>query len=854
MRGKIAAIFLLGPAVCLSAARADSPVNYSRDIKPLLSDRCYTCHGPDEGKRKAKLRLDLRVEAIKKVIKPGKAAESELFARISSKQPEEVMPPPASKKAPLTPQQIDLLRRWIDEGAKFDMHWAYVKPVRAPLPAIEDKTWPRNGIDHFVMTKLQAAKLRPSPEADRITLIRRLSLDLTGLPPTPAEVNAFVHDQRPDAYETLVDRLLSSAHYGERMAMYWLDLVRFGDTGGYHSDNHRDVWLYRDYVIDAFNSNKRFDQFTIEQLAGDLLSEKGDRTPKITGPVPFFGQPNRTREQLIASGYNKLLMTTEEGGAQPKEYTAKYAADRVRNTSVVWMAGTMGCAECHNHKYDPYSTKDFYSFEAFFADIDEISVGRQKQTPLPTPEQAQELRKLEEQVAAAQAALDKQAANLGSAEMAKWEESLTLPQVRGLPPEIKAILLAEPKTRNDQQKADLAKFYRGVAPQLAAERKQLDEAQKRKKGFEGTIPTSLVSVAVAPRTIRILRRGNWLDDSGEIVQPAIPAFLGSLDTKGQRPTRLDLARWLVSPDNPAAARVFVNRLWKLMFGQGLVKTVDDFGAQGTPPSHPELLDWLALEFMASRGASAPEWDVKHMVKLMAMSATYRQSSQASKEQRERDPTNLLLSRQNGFRLDAEFVRDNALAIAGILSPKVGGPSAKPYQPEGYWQYLNFPVREYHPDHGEAQHRRGMYTYWQRTLPHPSLIAFDAPSREECTAERPRSSTPLQALVLLNDPTYVEAARAFAERVIKQGGPTTSARLNHAYHLALSREIQPSEAKVLTELYEKHLAEYRADAAAAQKLLSTGERPVPKDMNLAELAAWTSVTRTILNLHEAITRN
>jgi hypothetical protein len=814
--------------VNVPSSRAESPVNYSRDIKPLLSSRCYTCHGPDEGKRKAKLRLDVREEAIKKVIKPGKSVESELLARITSQEPTEVMPPPTSKTPPLTPQDTDLIRRWIDQGAKFDIHWAYVKPSPKAMPDVKDRNWPRNGIDYFVAAKREAAGSPPAAEADRITLIRRLSFDLSGLPPTPDEVKAFVNDARPDAYEELVDRLLNSTHYGERMAVYWLDLVRFADTGGYHSDNHRDVWLYRDYVINAFNTNQRFNQFTIEQLAGDLL-------------------PDSTREQRIASGYNKMLMTTEEGGAQAKEYTAKYAADRVRNASVVWMAGTMGCAECHDHKYDPYRTKDFYSFAAFFADVEEIAVGRQRQTPLPLKDQAEQMQKLNAQLALAKAAYDKQAVEADKTQP-KWEETLTLPQLRALPPEIRTILLAEPKARSERDRAELAKYYRGVAPQLETARKQLDEAEKRKKEFEQTVPSSLVAMSVAPRTMRVLERGNWLDDSGEVVKPAVPAFLGSLDAKDRRATRLDLARWLVSPDNPATARVFVNRLWKLMFGQGIVKTSDDFGAQGTPPTHPELLDWLATEFVASG------WDVKHMIKLMAMSATYRQSSHASKELRERDPTNLLLARQNRFRLDAEFVRDNALAISGILSPKVGGPSVKPYQPEGYWQYLNFPVREYHPDHGEAQHRRGMYTYWQRTLPHPSLIAFDAPSREECTADRPRSSTPLQALVLLNDPTYVEAARAFAERIIKQGGSSVSERLRYAYELALSREIKPAETQLLTALYEKHLAEYRADAAAAQKLLNVGERPMPKEMNIAELAAWTSVTRTILNLHETITRN
>jgi hypothetical protein len=831
MHSRLAISFLISFvlfAVQSSSARADEPVNYTRDIKPILSARCYACHGPDEGKRKAKLRLDVRDVAIKKVIKPGDSKGSELIARISSSEPEEVMPPPKSKMPPLTPKEIDLVRRWVDQGAKFDTHWAYVKPVRPGLPNVSDGNWERNAIDYFVSAKRQAAGLQPASEADRITLIRRLTFDLTGLPPTPDEVKAFVNDERPEAYEILVDRLLASPHFGERMAMYWLDLVRFADTGGYHSDNHRDVWLYRDYVINSFNTNKRFDQFTVEQLAGDLL-------------------PNPTREQRIASGYNKMLMTTEEGGAQPREYTAKYAADRVRNASVVWMAGTMGCAECHNHKYDPYTTKDFYAFEAFFADIEEIAVGRQRQTPLPLKKQAETLQKLEASVAAARAAFEKKAAESGPAQT-QWEEALTVPQLRAQLPEIRAILLVEPKARNEKQKQDLTNHYRKIAPQLAEVQKQLAEAEKRKKEFEQTLPSTLVSMSVSPRTVRVLPRGNWLDDSGEIVQPAVPAFLGSLDTQGKRAGRLHLARWLTSPDNPVTARVFVNRLWKLMFGQGLVKTVDDFGAQGSQPTHPELLDWLATEFMANG------WNVKHIVKEMAMSATYRQSSQACKEQRDRDPTNLLLTRQNRFRLDAELVRDNALAVSGLLSPKVGGPSVKPYQPEGYWQYLNFPVREYQPDHGEAQHRRGMYTYWQRTLPHPSLIAFDAPSREECTAERPRSSTPLQALVLLNDQTYVEAARVFAERVMKQGGTSPDEKLNYAYRLALSRDIVQAETKVLTALYEKHLNEYRADKTAALKFLTVGQKPIPKEMDPAELAAWTSVARTILNLHEMITRN
>jgi hypothetical protein len=812
---------------------AEPPVNYSRDIKPLLTSRCYACHGPDEGQRKAKLRLDVRDSAIKKAIKPGNAAESPLAQRISSKDPNQVMPPPKAKKEPLTTAQIDLLRRWIDQGAKFDIHWAYVKPVRPPLPEVKDKTWPHNAIDRFIAAEHDNRGYKQAAEADRITLIRRLSFDLTGLPPTPGQVTAFVNDKSPEAYEKLVGRLLASPHYGERMALYWLDLVRFADTGGYHSDNHRDITLYRDYVIKAFNANKRFNQFTIEQLAGDLL-------PKVT---------TQTR---IASGYNRLLMTTEEGGAQAKEYLAKYAADRVRNASTVWLAGTLGCAECHNHKFDPYTTKDFYSFAAFFADLQEVAVGRQPETPIPTPQQTGILARFDERMKPLTATLGKQTPELDAA-LADWEKSLKPEQIKTLPKNIAAILAIEAAKRNDAQKQAIAAHYRTLAPLLEAVRKELAELQRQKEAIDKTIPRTLVSASTSPRMMRILARGNWMDDSGKEVTPAVPEFLATIPkqefgNEKRRATRLDLAHWLTSPDNPVVARVYVNRLWKLMFGQGLVKTLDDFGTQGALPTHPQLLDWLAAEFIASG------WDVKHMVKLMALSSTYRQSSHAAKELRERDPGNQWLARQNRFRLDAEMVRDNALAISGLLSPKIGGPSVKPYQPDGYWQYLNFPKREYHNDHGEDLYRRGLYTYWQRTLPHPSLTAFDAPSREECTVERPRSSTPLQALVLLNDPTYVEAARAFAERIIKEGAKTLAQRLSYAYRLALSRDIKVAEQKVLTALYEKHLGEYRTDKTAAEKLVKTGERPVPSNMDVAELAAWTSVARVILNLHETITRN
>jgi hypothetical protein len=804
------------------------PVDYSRDVQPILTAHCYACHGPDEGKRKAKLRLDQRPAAVKKAIKPGDAANSALIERLGTTDPDEVMPPPASKKGPLTAQQIDVLRRWIDQGAKFDTHWSYVKPARPALPRVTNTAWVRNPVDAFVAAGQEAHRLAPAPGADRVTLIRRLSFDLIGLPPTPEEVEAFVKDSSPEAYEKLVDRLLASEHFGERMAAYWLDAVRYADTGGYHSDNHRDVWLFRDYVINAFNANKRFDQFTVEQLAGDLL-------------------PGATTEQKIASGYNRLLQTTEEGGAQPKEYTAKYAADRVRNASAVWLGSTMGCCECHNHKFDPFTTKDFYSLSAFFADVQEKAVGRQDQTPILPPEGSARLKVYDEQLALLRSALARPSADIDALQAA-WEEKARAGGARGLPKPVADALAVAAARRTPQQKKLIADHYRGTAPELEPLRKALAEVQAQRDALLKNTPTTLVSMSVAPRVVRVLPRGNWLDDSGEVVVPAVPAFLGALETGGRRATRLDLAKWLASPDNPLTARVFVNRLWKICFGQGIVKSLDDFGIQGSLPSHPQLLDWLAVEFVESG------WDVKHLLKLLVMSNAYRQSSVGTKESREKDPANTWLSRQGRFRLDAEMVRDSALEVSGLLSRKVGGPSVRPYQPAGYWSFLNFPKREWQADTGASLYRRGLYTYWCRTFLHPSLLAFDAPTREECTVERTRSSTPLQALVLLNDPIYVEAARVFAEHIIKRGGGDTAARLDWAYRRAVSRGVRPEEVTLLSELYQKHLAEFRADRAGAEKAVAVGQWPVPKDVDAAELAAWTSVARVVLNLHETITRN
>ncbi len=761
-------------------AQEPRKIEFNRDIRPILSNNCFVCHGPDNNLRKAKLRLDDEKDAHAKVIVKGEPLVSDIFTRLITDEAGKKMPPAKSMKA-LTKAEIQLIHDWIEQGAKYESHWSLIPPRKHELPKVKTAAWMKNDIDRFVLARLEQEGLQPSAEADARTLIRRLYFDLIGLPPSPEEVEAFVREYasaKPQAaYEKVVDKLLKSQHFGERMAVHWLDIVRYADTAGYHSDNNRDVWMYRNWVINAFNANMPYGQFAREQIAGDLL-------------------PNSNNDQKIASGHNRLLQTTEEGGSQPKEYTAKYASDRVRNFSTAWLGLTLGCTECHDHKYDPFTTKEFYKLAAFFADIQETAVGRQSQTPIMTGAHQEQVKKLDERIASLQ------------------KEIAALPKE-----EVKAA----------QQK-------------LAA-------VQKTKAEFLKNVPGTLISTAGTPRMIRLLKRGNWLDDSGEVVMPDVPASLPTMkiEKEKKRATRLDLANWLVDADNPLTARVFVNRLWLLYFGQGIVKTADDFGALGTWPTHPELLDWLALDFQANGG------DIKHSIKQIVMSASYRQSSKGTPQLRQRDPYNQLLARQGRFRLDAEFVRDNALAISGLLVDKVGGPSVKPYQPAGYWRYLNFPVREWANDKGESQYRRGLYTWWQRTFLQPSLLAFDASTREECTVERPRSNTPQQALVLLNDPTYVEASRVFAERVVRSAKKTPD-RINLAFQFALQRDASAIELDVLTNLYEKHRKHYDVNAKDAQAILGVGYTPASKELAPAELAAWTSVTRAILNLHETINRN
>ena len=773
--------------VVAASSTAEEPLSYNRDIRPILSENCFKCHGPDANARKAKLRLDVRADALANrggyfAIDPGNAEESELVLRIHLDDPEEMMPPPASGKF-LTDEQRAILTRWIDEGAEYQPHWAYIPPAREPVSAVSSPEWVRNPVDAYILAKLDTKGLSPAPEADPVRLLRRAHFDLTGLPPTPREVHDYLRAPADRRFDRAVDRLLDSRHYGERMAMEWLDVVRFADTTGYHSDDPRDMHPYRDYVIDAYNENKPFDEFTIEQLAGDLF-------------------PKQTTELKIAAGYNRLNQITSEGGAQPKEYLAKYMSDRVRNLGSVWMGTTLGCAECHDHKFDPITAKNFYEFGAFFADIEEkgkYEHGNDNFEPflrLGTRKQTRTLTRLERE----------------------REELIAI-------------------------RKDAKEGVEELKAQILAVEAEIDE-------LEPMVASTLITVTVEPREIRVLPRGNWLDESGEVVSPATPESLPPLEYDRERATRMDLAQWLVDERNPLTARVVVNRLWAQFFGRGLAPVPDDFGAQGRSPSHPELLDWLAVEFMESG------WDVKHIVRLIVTSNTYRQSTTRSDAAMAADPANIFLAGQNARRLPAELVRDNALAIAGLLNDNIRGPSAKPYQPDGYYKDSYLSVGKphvYKADSGRSQYRRGMYTFWKRTYPHPSMLAFDAPTREECTAERNVSNTPQQALVLLNDPSYVEAARVFAARILLDGGNSTQSRIAFATERALSRPPTPAEAQILSELCREQFAYYAGSPAEADALLTVGYADTPDKLDRIELAAWTQVARALLNTQEAITR-
>jgi hypothetical protein len=1022
VRPRLRIILVLSLALpSFSGALFAQSISYNQEIRPILSDNCFYCHGPDQNKRKGKLRLDVREEAIKKAIAPGKPEESELIRRIHARDPDDLMPPPDSHKN-LTEAEKETLAKWIAQGAKYERHWAYIPPTKAATPQNQ------NGVDFLVRERLKKIGLTPSPEADRRTLIRRLAFDLIGLPPKADEVEAFENDKSPDAYDRIVTKLLASPHFGERMAIPWLDVVRFADTIGYHSDNPRNIWPYRDYVINAFNRNKPFDQFTREQIAGDLL-------------------PNSTLEQKVASAFNRLLLSTEEGGAQPKDYEARMLTDRVRAVAAVWLGQTIGCAQCHDHKFDPIKSRDFYAMGAFFADIKEPIIGRREDGMLvPSRKEERELERIDSEIARLQKIMDaphpefetafekwqrEQLVNIAreslwtrltpsrrdSSEGAKLElqadnsllvkgkkpekdiytlgfseplKAIQALRIEALPnsslpangpgraangnfviSEVKAELkqkdgkvdviafssaradteqsyaaeghsdkkwsaisaidgnegdesgwailpesgkahslvltfskpvdlesgqtlsvmivqnhghgnhtlghfrisattstvAARPANNTPPPTAELTELlvdaekkqdsgkneklfaaYKNLAPELLSVRQDLAANRKARGDLELSIPKCLVSISDKPRTVRILPRGNFLIETGEIVHPALPEYLVSEKPEKENLNRLDLANFLVSRDNPLTARVVMNRLWKQFFGIGLSKVLDDLGSQGEAPPNQPLLDWLACEFMDSG------WDMKHMIQIITTSDTYKQSSIQSKELRSRDPFNRELATQSRWRLDAELVRDNALSISALLDPTIGGPSVKPYQPEGYWENLNFPVRTYDASKGSAQYRRGLYTWWQRSYLHPSLLAFDAPTREECAAERNRSNIPQQALVLLNDPTYVEASRVFASRILEECSGNETERITWAWRQVLQRPPRADEMETAQALLSKNMHEYKDHPDSAKAFLAVGQSPIPEKKDPVELAAWTNVARMLLNLHETITRS
>jgi hypothetical protein len=1022
-----------------TATTATAEVDFNRDIRPILSDNCFACHGFDEQHRAARLRLDTSEGAYapnrrgRVAIAPGDLHLSEAWKRVTAEDPEDLMPPPESNKK-LTPEQKDLLRRWIEQGATYQNHWAYEPPIARPVPPPATNTPPalasHHPIDRFIDASLEREGLHRSPEADRHTLIRRVTFDLTGLPPTPAEVAAFVTDSNPGAYTRVVNRLLNSSRYGEQMARHWLDLARYADTHGLHLDNERSMWPYRDWVVSAFNRNLPFDQFTIEQLAGDLL-------------------PHPSQDQLVATGFNRNNVTTSEGGSIDAEFTFRYAVDRTATTAQAWMGLTAGCAVCHDHKFDPISAREFYSMYAFFhSAADPAMDGNIQLTPpilrLKTPDDEARLATYQSDLNAAEDRLAQTLTRINYTDPATlqppppsepvelvwldddlpegWKISaspgapttfvtngpvtpfrgqralrrqdpgraqdvaegpahrIVLPQqprlfahvfldpsdppqaimlqyrkgdwkhravwgdydvidwgapqttervhqgplpasgqwirlevpaetlglaagdelggfaltqqggtvywdvigvdgvrdpatdptrsfqawlakfegkeIPGAPNPIKNVLKDTPAAdRTPDQLQQLRDHYVSrvdvpsqptFQPLLA----EVDRIRKARDEFENAIPATLVWKDLEkPRDSHIMLRGAY-DHPGDQVTPGVPSFLPPLPNN-ENPTRLDLARWLVSPEHPLTARVTVNRLWQLFFSQGLVRTSDDFGSQGEPPSHPELLDWLAVHFRSTG------WDVKSFVRLLVTSATYRQSSATSPDLLQRDPANRLLARAPRPRLDGEQIRDNALFVSGLMVHDMGGKGVKTYQPPNIWEPVGFVgsnTREYRQDSGPALYRRSIYSFFKRTAPPPFMSNFDAPNREASCSRRERSNTPLQALQLMNDVQHFEAARALAERMFREGGTSFEDRLHFAFRTVLSRPPADDELLLVQQAFEQHLGRYTLDPEAARQVIQVGESTPDPSLPPTELAAYTLAANLLLNLDETLTRN
>jgi hypothetical protein len=824
----LCASFLL---VALVLPARAAPVDFNHDIQPILSDNCYHCHGPDEKARKAKLRLDtkegaFRVKDGKAVIRPGDAKASELVRRITTDDQDDLMPPPDSHRK-LTPQQIDLLKRWVAEGAKWGTHWAFVAPVRPQVPETKRTDWARNAIDSFVLAKLEAAGLKPSDEAAKRTLIRRVTLDLTGLPPKPEEVDAFLADTSADAYEKLVDRLLASPRYGERMVWEWLDAARYADSNGYQGDANRTMWPWRDWVIKAINANMPYDQFTVEQIAGDLI-------------------PNATTDQKIATGFLRNHMINGEGGRIPEENRVDYVMDQTETVGTVWLGLTVGCCRCHDHKFDPLAQKEYYQLYAFFNQTPVSGGGGSGQTApvidFVTAEQkarSAEFEKVVKERGDEVAEIEKDVFP-----HAEGQTASDSPAAQKLSGNISAELKRPPEKRYIDSHREIVNTFKESQPKYAEAVGKLRKAIEARDAYNASLPRVMVMQdQPKPRDTFILSKGSY-DKPLDKVTTNVPAALPPLPAQAKH-DRLALAKWLVSPENPLTARVTVNRFWQQFFGIGLVKTADDFGVQGEKPVHPELLDYLATEFVAGK------WNVKALHRLIVTSATYRQSSKVTPELFERDPANRLMARGPRYRLPSPTIRDQALAASGLLVEKLGGPPVKPYQPSGIWEEATFGKIAYQQDHGDALYRRSVYVFWRRIVG-PTMF-FDVGSRQTCTVSVARTNTPLHALETLNDTTFVEAARALAQRIMKQGGPSAESRIDLAYRLLLARKPTQQEQSVLTNALARLRREYATNREAAAKLLSVGESPRDKSFDVVEHAAYTGVCTILLNLDETLTK-
>lgn len=776
-------------------------IDFASQVKPILSDKCFFCHGPDEENREADLRLDMSAESQDResAIIPKNREASLVWQRINDA--DDPMPPLESHKK-LNSQEIAILGAWIDQGAEYKVHWAYAPIAPVEPPQVDDKGWCRCEIDHFLYAGMHRRRLQPSPEAEPARLLRRVYLDLIGLPPSPSELASFLASPSDEAYADVVDKLLASPRFGEHWAAWWLDLVRYADSVGFHGDQPRSVWPYRDWVINALNTDMPFDEFTRLQLAGDLIRIDDETKEEKT-------------QRLFASAYNRLGPVTAEGGAQGAEYRAIYAADRVANFGEVWLASSTGCARCHDHKYDPFTATDFYSLAAVFEDIDHSLIGSPPSNPHWGPYQ---FYPEDEEQAALIAEVD-----------AEYQE-----------------LLDRYPEAGPFQTWSVSRDA-GPAPPYGDWSSRIKELFQQRNELAKQIPIGLITRTLPePRPVKLLPRGNWLDNSGPVMQSRAPEFLGGEANEVGHFNRLDLANWVFESDNPLTARVVVNRLWARFFGRGISSNSLDFGNQGEPPTHPELIDWLATEFRESG------WSLQHIMRSMVMTSGYRQSANQPQELLRLDPSNKWFARQSAPRLSAEVLRDQALVASGLLVNRLGGPSVFPYQPRRHWAALNFPKRSYTQSKGENLYRRSVYTWMQRTFPHPAMTVFDAPNRESCTANRSESNTPLQALTLLNETLNVEMARKLAENAMLDNS-TYDARIEEIYLKVLLRKPSAAEQQTIAGLYDSQQNYFSANPHSAAKLCQVGESSMADSLVATEVAPYISVARVVLNLHETVTK-